>query len=162
MLVPKTANADPSAEQARINAWLAELQLKSGETQAAQQSYRNLENYERSARGKASYGLAFTLGVPPIPELKTLILTQGSIFEKQGKWGEAAAAYARAMDENVGGNQALYQYARALMKTGDPGDHKRALGALQKLSTSPTDDFWRKLAQQALANNGTMAKEGNQ
>ena len=61
---------------------------------------------------------AAALGVTPVPGLDRIMITEGELLEAQGRWGEAAGTYARAMDDGVGGNQVIYQYARSLKKTG--------------------------------------------
>jgi hypothetical protein len=56
------------------------------------------------------------------------------------------------MDRGLGGNQAMYGYARALLKSGSHASRDKARTTLQKLTESKTEDFWKKLAQETLAN----------
>jgi hypothetical protein len=64
--------------------------------------------------------------------------------------------YARALEDKVGGDQMSYQYARALLKS---GQREKALAQFEKLATSSErdpaaakqNDFWKKLATETLA-----------
>jgi hypothetical protein len=89
-----------------------------------------------------------------MPELGLVMITQGEILERLGHWGEAAATYARAMEDGLGGDQAVYQYARSLRKSGGSADRQKAHALLEKLAgngSASTDGFWRRLAREALA-----------
>jgi hypothetical protein len=92
------------------------------------------------------------LGVAPVPNLEQILLSQGDLLESMKRWGETAIVYQKAVDQGLGGNQAMFGYARALLKTGDKKSREKAKAALQKLTESKTEDFWKKLAQETLAN----------
>ena len=149
-------------ELARLTYWLASLQEKAGDSGTAVESLRRLSRSEPpEALPDEATGI---LGVPAAPDRAALILREGEILAGQGRWGEAASAYARAFDAGIGGNRAAFEYARALTRTGRRDDAKRATGVLERIAGSKQDDFWRKLAREALAGDRTQltktAKEG--
>jgi tetratricopeptide (TPR) repeat protein len=153
----------------RVQAWIAEIQSETGDKGAALEGYRNLEKHIRLQKDllktnpKATIGIdeeAAALGVTPVPGLDRVMISQGELLEAQGHWGEAAATYARAMEDGVGGDQVVYQYARSLKKTGNPSDRAKADGLLKKLAANPAsgdaqESFWNKLAREALADEKT-------
>ena len=166
LLKPADHNGD-----LRVQAWIAEIQAQAGERSAALESYRNIEKHVRLQKDllktnpKAAVGFdeeAAALGVTPIPGLDRIMITEGELLEAQGHWGEAAATYARAMDDGVGGDQVIYQYARSLKKTGSAQDHAKADVLLKKLASAPSngsgeqETFWNKLAREALADEKTQ------
>lgn len=92
------------------------------------------------------------LGVAPVPTLEQVLMNEGDLLDSMKRWGETAAVYNKAVEHGLGGNQALYSYARALLKAGDKSSRDKAKTALQKLTESKTEDFWKQLAQETLAN----------
>lgn len=157
MLMPAPEARDASGDL-RVNAWIAELQAHAGDTKVALEMYRNLEKHVRlqAKTTQKTDVIAANLGVPPMPPLDVVILAQGGLLEKHGLWGEAAAIYGSAVEEKIGGNQALFQYARSLSKTGVAADRQRAHAVLEKLASSQgQDDFWKKLARESLADDNT-------
>jgi hypothetical protein len=137
----------------RLLHWIASLSTKAGDIRAANRLYSELQVVKREKESRYE-----SLGLPPVPELATLILAEGETLARRGKWGEAAAAYARAVEKGLGGNQLLFEYARALQKSPKKADQLRAQEVLTQITTSKQDDFWKKLAQEALENR--QAKEG--
>ena len=152
------ADSLPGSADLRVQAWTADLQSQSGDPKVALEMYKNLEKHIRlqiSSKTEVRVDdVAASLGVPPMPALDGVLLAEGDLLEKQGRWGEAAATYSRAVDDKMGGNQALYQYARSLSKTGTPANQTKAHAVLEKLSSS-NGDFWTKLAREALADENT-------
>lgn len=179
------------ADRLRVDAWVAELQMRAGDAKAALAGYFAVEkaiSAEGSAgkAARASGGVTSLLGVAAVPARDALIRAQSEILEKQARWGEAAANYSRAVGNGLGGAEARYGYARALLKAGGAENHEKAIATLEVLSrehdadgapsapgegkktaaapAKPTenDRFWRKLASETLADEKAKhdAKEG--
>ena len=161
--------APPGAVDYQVDAWLASLQARAGDGKIALEMYKNLEKHlelEKSAKKTvpAPESEAAILGVPAVPALDTVVLAQAEMHEKLGDWGAAAATYSRAIDSGLGGSQAVYEYARVLLKSGEQGDRKKAFETLRKLAeanppagtaavqSDVSGDFWKKLAREALEN----------
>jgi tetratricopeptide (TPR) repeat protein len=167
LLVPAGAASgkDPE-EQARLNHWVASLQARIGDKSAALEAYRALEKFKSGAgRAVASdapsrLSDAEALGVPAIPPASQLLMAQGELLAQLGRWSDAASTYKRAVDQNAGGNHALYEYARALSRSDDDDDREESGEAMRRLASSKTDDFWRKLARETLAGSNNTTKEG--
>ena len=150
------------SEQMRMEYWVATLESRAGNSRSAVEIYRKLQT-EKAAPGGTNE-IAANLGVPAMGSPQSLVLIEGELLARQGRWGEAAAAYGHAVTEGLGGNQAMYEYARALKKSDDSGDQessessesneKLAQATMKKLADSKVDDFWRKLARKTLAGNG--------
>jgi len=153
----------------RVTAWLATLQAQMGDQNSALVLYKNLEKHlELSEPGPALKELtsAENLGVPPVPTREFVLLAQAQIYEKEMRWGDAAKVYSRAIDLKLGGNQAVFQYAHALIKSGDmrkraeamktlaglAGDGAKARAPAQSGSVASAADFWQGLARETLAN----------
>ncbi|MGK5081681.1 tetratricopeptide repeat protein [Bdellovibrionota bacterium FG-1] len=177
------------AKSPRVEAWVAALESKVGDINAALEAFRTLEA-RLGEEGYQKKGISELLGVAPLPSRETVILSQCEILEKQGRWGEAAAEYSHAVEKGLGGAQAKYGYARALLRMGDVENRTKALSALELLTqeektakgappalVQPQDGegkprppghekerekFWRRLASETLANEKTKdnAKEG--
>ncbi len=145
-------------ELARITYWLATLQKNTGDFRAAVAGLRRLSQADAPAGGDEPSGL---LGVPAVADRATLILREGEILAGLGSWGEAAAAYSRAVEKGIGGNHAAYEYARALSQTGRRDDAKKATLVFEKIAASGQDDFWKKLARDALAGERTREPRGS-
>ncbi|MFL5814631.1 MAG: tetratricopeptide repeat protein [Bdellovibrionia bacterium] len=178
VLAPAAKNPENEETSLQILAWLAGVESKAGDAKTALGMYRDLEK-RLSARqeeaqedaedsdeseeaskeetksetpiAKVATTAAF-LGVAPVPTLEQVLLSQGDLLESMKRWGETALVYNKAVEQGLGGNQALYGYARALLKAGDKASREKAKAALQKLTESKTEDFWKKLAQETLAN----------
>jgi len=153
----------------RLEYWVATLHARAGESRAALELLRNLEKRLKLKTPPPSDPATVTLGVPAPPSIEAVLMAQADILEKQSKWGDAAATYGRAVEDGIGGNQALFSYARALLKTNDQAVKKKAFAALETLAAKKApanDDFWIKMAQETLANEKTQrtvrgdAKEG--
>ncbi len=145
-----TSQSDPR-DADRLEAWVARLQAEAGDPLAAIDLYRKLQ--KRSAhrtvdRKTSAVSQAAVLGVSPVPPLEDLILSEGELHARKGNWGGAADAYSRAVDAGLGGNRALYEYARALDRT---GEKERSRKAMERLAESKQEDFWRKLATESIA-----------
>jgi tetratricopeptide (TPR) repeat protein len=141
----------------RLDAWIASLHAKAGDPRAAVDLYRQLEKRVAQAgekRKPAGEGVASALGVPPFPRLEDLIVAEGEVLASTGQWGEAAQAYARAVEAGLGGNRTKFEYARALTKTGSDEGKAKARKVLEEMAASKKDDFWRKLAAESLARQG--------
>ena len=95
-----------AASDLRVQAWTAELQAQAGDSKVALEMYKNLEKHIRlqnsskiQPSGVKTDEVASSLGIPPMPTLDVILLAQGGLLEKQGRWGEAASTYARAVDK---------------------------------------------------------------
>jgi hypothetical protein len=64
------------------------------------------------------------------------------------------------MEAGLGGNRAMYGYAQSLLKSGEVKNAEKGRAMMQTLSKSKTDDFWKKMAMETIANDSTNAKEG--
>ncbi len=156
LLMPPKRKKD---EEIRIAYWLAVLEAKVGNDSIALQMFQNLESIlKENSEKEESTNLAQVLGLALPASIGVLVMKQAELLEKKSHWGEAAATYARAAEQGLGGNEMLYSYARVLMKSGDKTSKLKATAALKKVSESKTDDFWKKLAQEALLKEG--AREG--
>jgi tetratricopeptide (TPR) repeat protein len=143
---PNAPSIISNEEDARVAYWLAGLQWKTDKLDAALETYQRLE--KRKKTDASGPTVAEVLGLPPVPANEALIMDEAEIYGKQGKWGDAAASYSRLLKAGQGKNQVLYEYARALEKS---GDEDAAQDALKKIAEGKENDFWKKLAVQALA-----------
>ena len=161
--------ASSSSEQTlRIAGWLAGLEASDGDVKVAFEMYRNLEKRladrkgekpeSATKAGKSPLSVAELLGVPEAPSMEFVFLEQGRLLEKLGRWGESAGVYSRAMDAGLGGNQAMFSYARALLKDGGQAGREKAIAMLEKLAVSKVDDFWKKLAIETLEDQKRMRR----
>jgi tetratricopeptide (TPR) repeat protein len=127
------------ARDSRVDAWVASLQSRAGDARAALTAFRNLEPVAGASATTVPHMItaAERLGIPPVPSRDALILAQCEILEKDGRWGEAAGNFARAVQEGLGGPEARYGYARALLKTGSRDNRIKALATLEKLAEEP-------------------------
>jgi tetratricopeptide (TPR) repeat protein len=161
----------------RVQSWIADLQFQAGDKGVAYEMYRNLENHLRLEKELAKKAVgkntapaidseSLTLGIPPMPSLDNLVIAEGQILESQGRWGEAATTYTRAIGDKLGGNQVVYRYAMSLRKIGTTADRAKSREVLEKLAADrdpaatgdaasaavgEETDFWKKLAKEALA-----------
>ncbi len=144
---------------ARLLYWIVELQVAAGEIESAIEGIRYLRT--RSAEEREDT-LGSTRALPPVAPEEQLVFLQSDLFGKLGKWKEAALALEGVVKNGQGGNQALYEFSRALKKTGSPEDLVRSEQVLKTLSESKTDDLWRSLANVNPNGNstGNAAKEG--
>src|SRR5262249_23599966 len=82
-------------DSVRIDHWIARLQILANQDTQALASLRTLiarKKGEADAEPAASSsGLAGLLGVPPVPARLDLIMSEGELLSKMGRWGEAAA-----------------------------------------------------------------------
>lgn len=169
VLIPSSKDAESEKTALQIEGWLAGLEAKAGDPKSALGMYRDLESKIRAGEKKKktengtetdSDSVSVTeqdtgpnrLGVPPRPTLEQVLLAQGYLLEGQKRWGETAATYSKAVELGLGGNQALYGYARALLKNGGKSGRAKAKATLEKLIESKTNDFWKELAKETLAN----------
>lgn len=146
------------ATNLRLESWVAGLQVKAGDPQIALQMLSNLEGRmatqnSKSEKGAGDQSIEEILGLPAPMSIEQSIFTRAEISEKLGRWGDVAAAYSRAVDEGLGGGQALYGFGRALLKA---GNRQKGLEVLQKLVESKAaeskNDLWKRLASETLAN----------
>lgn len=152
LLLPPIAKASGS-EIAVIDQWIAKLQVASNNTRAAIETFRKLQAAPTGEAAEIGTGL----GLKPLEGKESWIISEGELLTKLGRFGEAALAFEKAVNEGMGGNRAMYEYANALSKSSrDPG---KVRDLLQKVAESEKNDFWKELARKALA--GVNAKEGN-
>ncbi|MEO5970277.1 MAG: tetratricopeptide repeat protein [Bdellovibrionia bacterium] len=151
------ANAHLQKSSARVTAWLAYLTLKADDSKDALKIFKEVENQilESKDHKIPDEPIESNLGIPPVPPLTVVIISEGEILETMKKWGEASAKYSQAIDIGLGGNQLAFQYARSLIKTGDVAGREKAMAVLEKLSVSEAKDekekFWKRMAQATLA-----------
>jgi len=142
----------------RIYAWLASLQFRAGELNASLELYEKVHKRNESGKPVNSSFVKNEdiLGVPPLPVLDAVLLTEAEILEKEGRWGEAAEKYSKIIEEGKSGSQLNYLYANSLIKQGGAKERVKALSILEKLtkikSKEDNDEFWKKLAFQTLEN----------
>ncbi len=149
----------------RFQGWIAQLHAQAGDARAAATYLGNLVKSQANRKpaggkaqdaavgatlGKIDEQLLSGLGVPPLMNLESMLFLQGEQYGRAGLWGESAAAFAQASDAGLGGNRALYEWSRSLRKQEGEGASAKADEVLRKLASSATDDFWRKLAREAL------------
>lgn len=152
LLVPRSARASAAEDAARIEFWIASLQSKTDQTRVAVEGIRKAR---KSFRKPASVDCTTrTLGVAAVPNELQLIILEGELLEKQGRFADAATAYQSAIAAGIGGNHVLYQYARVLSSTGAAADADESRKVMEKVAKSETDDFWRKLARESIAGKG--------
>lgn len=136
----------PSSE---INYWVAILNESVGNTEVELEILKNMESSPITHSVDGSWGL------PQVPELGQIVLKRGDLLEKEGRWGEAAMSYQRALELKMGGDQLNYRYANSLLNSGDMSKESRAVGVLEKMAQNPAqkgvDGFWKKLAETKLA-----------
>lgn len=137
-----------------LDQWIAELKIKIGQNQSGIEIYKRLAS---SAEIKGNNSELVTMGLKAPFGKEYWLMMAGDLLGKMGRWGEAASSYEGAIDQGLGGNRALYEYAIALEKTS--ANPKRVLEILEKVSNSKTEDFWKELARKAIASK--TAKEGN-
>lgn len=183
------ARAELMSRNPRIQYWVASLHEQAGEVETALKIYQQLEskiakrsesvhentteNMPKDApKNTPKNTIEELLGVPIVPTLDALILSEGQAYEKLGKWGEAASTYSRAIEKGLGGNQARFEYARSLIQSKSPEGQIQAMAVLEKLANETSSDgegkkeFWRRLAQETLEDEkskrsiGDRAKEG--
>ncbi len=151
----------------RINYWIASLHIKNGNILAAISLLHVLENEKETPIGHFEENPTVVLGIGPVPDKWTLLMLQGEILTQLGRWGEAAATYSRVVSEKQGGYQAQYEYAHALIKTGNLKQRDKAYLALEEiLKSKESENIWKKIASETLANlpkkneQRNLAKEG--
>jgi len=161
LLAPPHARHPLCDDAMRISFWIGSLQARAGSTRMAVELFNALSAKLLAKDGNTGkqkcVAKAAALGLPAVPSAEYLVMTEGELLARQGKWGESAATYGRAVTNGLGGNHALYRYADALEKTGGTGEAQKAGKAMRSLASSKTDDFWRKLAREAL---GPEFKDG--
>jgi len=156
LLMPGSLS-ETNSEKIRVDYWVATLQAKAGNPRLAVETFRKVERLA-SNQEKSDFEKAGPLGVSPLPPVDVIVLNEAEVLAQLGKWGESAAAYARVFENASVGNRALYEYSRALKKIGGADNLQKAQVALDKLAESKVDDFWRKLAREALAGKDSKTK----
>lgn len=153
LLAPESERGQP-----RLLHWIALLQKKSGNSRMAVQAYRAL----RATNVPDSEKLA-AIGLPPVPSPTFVAMAEADLLSAEGRWGDAAAAIAaiEKTEAQTMGSSVKYEYARILARTGKARDKKKSRQILQALSKEAPEEFWKKLAQEALEPVKTNAKEGN-
>ena len=143
-------------EDMQLEGWLGSLEARAGESKVAFEIFKNLE---KRLELNAAQAKSSVLGLPALPTMETVLMNQGELLEKLGRWSEAATTYGKAVEKGWGGNRAQYGFAKALLKTGGTENLQKGHATLEKLAVSKNDDFWKRLAMETLANDKT-AKEG--
>ncbi len=174
VLAPAGKGEESEETSLQLLSWLAGIEAKAGDSKTALAMYKSLESKlvarekqeeeadsEEEGEGDAEVATepeekkvattASFLGVALVQDIEQILLNQGVLLDSMKRWGETASVYHKAVEQGLGGNQAMYGYARALLKTGGKASREKAKVALQKLTESKTEDFWKKLARETLA-----------
>lgn len=160
LLRPAKSTAD-----LRLESWVASLESRAGDSRIALEMFRSLEGAIRaqttteSGRVPATASSAEVLGLPASPALESLILAQAEILEKEKRWGEAASTYGRAVEAKLGGPQATFGYARALIRTAEHDKRAKGIEVLKALAQG-NENHWTRLAKEMLANETNNAGLG--
>ncbi len=155
--VTDAARAQVMGRSLRLDGWLAHLYTRLGEYSSALHIYSGIKQkiLKKESISSPNLDLENLLGLPGELTLNDIVLAEGEILEKQGRWGEVAAVYSQAVSSGWGGTHLLYEYARSLMKSGDRVKKRKAEKALEELITSKpqkeSDKYWIKLAEETLA-----------
>ena len=138
-----------------LNYWIGSLQKDSGRLQEALDSLDKVNEALKSKQHLAPSQYA-TLGLPAVPKENDIILSKAEIYEKQSRWGEAAAQYALIAKKTEAPINIQYAYARSLNRMNQPESQAEARKIFKKIVESPEKSdakdtqFWKKLAQEAL------------
>ncbi len=152
LLVPKKIKSN-NVEFAFVLNWVAELNGRSGDPKAAQQGLAKIRDLVAKAPAtftSVNAPICTMLGLPALGDDSMRLFSEADILAKTGRWGEVASLYSSSIEKGVGGNQALYEYHKALNRLPSLDDQKRAKEILEELSESKTVDFWCELARKAL------------
>jgi hypothetical protein len=140
--------------QVQIGSWLAGLHAKLKSNRQAIEVIDELIGRTgglNPSRELASDSALTEMGFGPVSQPVELEIQKAGLLEADNRWGEAAEAYAQVIDKTGGGdNRVLYSYASALRKGGGRANTQKARALFQKVADSPKDDFWKKLAREAL------------
>ncbi len=149
----------PGAErdQPRLLHWIARLNKESGNILGAVQAYRELRQGQQLDSGRLA-----TIGVAPVPSRQSLLLAEIDLLSSLGSWGEAAAIMGDSKADEPGAldSPLRYQYAQVLRKTGKSEDLKKSQALLEVLAKDAPEQFWKRMAQEALETVKPNAKEG--
>lgn len=146
-----------SLERISLLSWIAGLESKAGNPDNAIAIYAGLVEFYTKDKDKAGKLLTHErapsslYGLPSPDTLESALFSQGELYTKQKRYFDAAQVYDQAVQGGFGGNRAIYEYAQSLIKTGKPEFKAKIEESLKKAVASKEDDFWRKLAQEALA-----------
>jgi tetratricopeptide (TPR) repeat protein len=145
-------------DQPRLLHWIARLNKDSGNTQGAAKAYAELRKASQKDSGRLT-----SIGVMPVPSRPSLLLAEIELLSSLGRWGEAAAIMGDSKAEEPGtlDSPLRYQYARVLRKTGKTEDLQKSQALLEGLAKEAPEQFWKKMAQEALETVKPNAKEGN-
>ena len=150
--------APTERNQPRLLHWIARLNRESGNPKAATEAYAEL----RGSQDKDSGRLA-SLGVVPVPSKQSLMMIEVDLLTSLGRWGEAASLFSDSKSESglTLDSPLKYQYAQVLRKTGKLENLKKSQEMLEALAKEAPEDFWKKMAHEALQPVKSTAKEGN-
>jgi tetratricopeptide (TPR) repeat protein len=161
VLMPAAVAEGTAGDRLRLEYWISTLHVKAGSPRSAVEILQRLQKFVGAAGQVKVVERASLLGLPPLPTVEQLVMIEGDVLSGLGRWGEAASAFGRIVERGEGGNHAKYRYADALDKT---GERVRAVEQYQQIVAGKTDDFWKKLAGEALAvdksTDVVKAKEG--
>jgi tetratricopeptide (TPR) repeat protein len=145
-------------DQPRLLHWIARLNKDSGNTQGAARAYAELRKAPQKESGRLT-----AIGIMPMPSRRPLLLAEIEVLSSLGRWGEAAAIMGDSKAEEPGAldSPLRYQYAHVLRKTGKTEDLQKSQALLEGLAKEAPEQFWKKMAQEALETVKPNAKEGN-
>lgn len=141
---------------AQVGHWVASLQVRVKNNRVAITVLEEVERRLNSAqRDPASEVQSGDLGLPVLPDLNQIGILKAELFEQEKRWSDAAEVYAQVISRGVGDNRVLYSYASALRKKGTRESIVKAKATLEQVANSGQEDFWKKMAQEALENEKT-------
>ncbi len=142
--------------------WIAQILGKQDRRVASAEALEKLVatmDADPSAAGAKKvlrYPAVVSIGIPEIPPANELSIQIASLYEQEGLWKKAAETYDKLVTRGFQKNRTRYAKLRALKKlsaTGDAGLYQTAIQqTLEEISKSDENDFWKKLAQEELAN----------
>jgi hypothetical protein len=159
----------PASEksQLRLMHWIARLQAQAGNKLAAMGAYSQLRVEIQKQAGKQQESPRLVaLGIPALPPNASLALSETDLLVAEKRWGDAASILVSEFAKNAESDPKLgsplkFRQAQVLAQTGNPQDLKKSRELLENLTKQAPEEFWKKMAQEALINSKPNAKEGN-
>ncbi len=137
------------ADANKLKFWLARLYRKQKDFETATKLLQDLLLKIKKEDPKPADSISSTL-LPVLTGKSDVYALLIEMAEANAKWGEVASYYSEILKEGTKDNRTLFSYARALEKTGKSEKQSEIISTLKEILKSPEDDFWKKLAQEAL------------
>ncbi len=139
----------------RVLAWTAGLQTKNKAFDAALESYKRIDeiikNKSQTKIKDDALALSEQVGIPDFPDDNKRVVLQIDIYEIQKNYEDGVKFIEEKIAKGIKDNNILYQYATMLGKTNNYENEKKARAVFAEIVKSKKDDFWKKLAQEVLA-----------